>query len=416
MGFCMLPAVAIAQTVETMLMFDARSGYTGNSFLNPFFPVWDNTVDDGFFTVTPMAQLSLSGRQTSASVTGGVSYQDFYSGGSSTTGYFFAADGNWRMNRWFSLGLEAGTSRMRAVTDRDQYWVQPVVRLRSGLFTQWELKAGVSDRSIYNDFAEPVNSSVTFYSYSVGLETWPSFNWRFRSALSGDIEDPTSTFGVRAGADVWPRQSLQLTVESSFERFRFDFSQDQGQNPGEEGPNTPTPFMSSAMAMANVGTPIASGNIVRGGIEAAYSATELITLFSKLEGLRFSDSTVENSTTSAQISAGFRFVIRPRVSRGGGATVQMQKTNGQAITMHLAYSGPGTLYITGEFNQWETPGVPLVRVSGNRYAVQLDLPPGGYEYKILLLEGESERWIPLSDDTYTVPDGFGGENGLLFID
>jgi hypothetical protein len=44
------------------------------------------------------------------------------------------------------------------------------------------------------------------------------------------------------------------------------------------------------------------------------------------------------------------------------------------------------------------------------------LEPGAYEYKILLLEGESENWIEFTDETLTVSDGFGGENGLIVIE
>jgi len=44
------------------------------------------------------------------------------------------------------------------------------------------------------------------------------------------------------------------------------------------------------------------------------------------------------------------------------------------------------------------------------------LDSGAYEYKILLVEGDAEKWLELSEDTFTVNDGFGGENGLIIID
>lgn len=77
----------------------------------------------------------------------------------------------------------------------------------------------------------------------------------------------------------------------------------------------------------------------------------------------------------------------------------------------------GQPYITGDFNKWAYPGVPLTREGADQYAVSLSLEPGAYEYNILLIneDDEKESWIDFTDDTHTVKDGFGGENGMLFV-
>lgn len=99
------------------------------------------------------------------------------------------------------------------------------------------------------------------------------------------------------------------------------------------------------------------------------------------------------------------------------ADADWRSVRGNAIELNIRYNGDGELYLIGDFNDWREPGIALRRTGRNRYATELDLPPGGYEYKILLIGGQGERiWIDFSEETYTVPDGFGGENGVMFID
>lgn len=84
--------------------------------------------------------------------------------------------------------------------------------------------------------------------------------------------------------------------------------------------------------------------------------------------------------------------------------------------MRIHYKGEGRLYIAGDFNNWNRPGIPLTELSDNTFIAQLNLEPGSYEYKILRVHGSSEEWIKLSKDSYTVSDGFGGRNALLLVE
>ena len=84
--------------------------------------------------------------------------------------------------------------------------------------------------------------------------------------------------------------------------------------------------------------------------------------------------------------------------------------------MEIRYAGKGKLYLVGDFNNWNRPGIPMVEQEENRYVALLNLEVGAYEYKILRVQGEEEEWIPFSEDTYTVRDGYGGKNAMILIE
>jgi hypothetical protein len=81
----------------------------------------------------------------------------------------------------------------------------------------------------------------------------------------------------------------------------------------------------------------------------------------------------------------------------------------------ISYPGDGRIYLVGDFNNWSRPGVPLVNIKKDRYRAELELDPGSYEYKVLIIEDGEESWIEFSNETYTVEDGFGGQNALLLV-
>ncbi len=95
---------------------------------------------------------------------------------------------------------------------------------------------------------------------------------------------------------------------------------------------------------------------------------------------------------------------------------EWEKRNNDAVVVSVNFSGDGDLFLTGEFNDWERPGVALSRQNRKSLAAKVELEPGIYEYKVILLRDGEESWVELSDDTMTVSDGFGGTNGLIFIE
>jgi 1,4-alpha-glucan branching enzyme len=83
----------------------------------------------------------------------------------------------------------------------------------------------------------------------------------------------------------------------------------------------------------------------------------------------------------------------------------------KAKPVHVEFNHPtaATVSVAGSFNDWRPQATPLIPVGEGRWVKELALPPGTYEYR-LVVDGE---WIadPLAKET--VPNPFGGVNSVL---
>jgi hypothetical protein len=124
-------------------------------------------------------------------------------------------------------------------------------------------------------------------------------------------------------------------------------------------------------------------------------------------------------TTSfdVHVGAGVRWRLgRTLAGRRATAARGLWHNADGGLRFHVPYDGDGQLYVTGEFNDWADPGVPLRPAESNRYAATLPLPPGRYEYRIRIVDDGTTRWLELPDDARTVNDGFGGVNGVCIVE
>jgi len=72
----------------------------------------------------------------------------------------------------------------------------------------------------------------------------------------------------------------------------------------------------------------------------------------------------------------------------------------------------GVVRITGDFTDWETAGIPLVKGESGNWHGTFELPPGEYQYR-LLIDGE---WADHSEATRRVANPFGTENCILVVE
>lgn len=400
-----LPMQIIAQDWQAVFLLDTRSGYTGNTYLSPYLAEWDRSSDSGYFLVAPLAQVAFATDRFSVDLTGGTVYQPFFDNRDSRNGLFGALTAQARLSDKVSAGVETGASRFKTIIDRDLYWVQPVITFTPSLFTQIRFKAGSSFRTLYNFDEEGGDVNDRYDSYTLELQTWPDIRWQIRSALYGNISDPTANIGFRLSADHRVNRSLKFMISSGLERFGYNVTTDTG---GGGIPPIGGPGGQQTVSEADL--------ILRAGLGAYYQLNSNLTLLLQGDFLNYSSSATGDSFNDIHVSGGVRIALFPSFSKKNKAEVEWRTNGSQSVILKINYKGEGRIYITGEFNDWEKPGIPLSHQTGNRYAVELSLDPGVYEYKILLVEGSDERWIDLSEDTYTVSDGFGGANGLIFID
>jgi 1,4-alpha-glucan branching enzyme len=80
----------------------------------------------------------------------------------------------------------------------------------------------------------------------------------------------------------------------------------------------------------------------------------------------------------------------------------------QRVHFELDYPAAESVFIAGTFNDWQPNVTPMIALGQGRWAKDLALPPGDYEY-CLVVDGQ---WTPDPQVTETVPNPFGGVNSV----
>lgn len=401
-----IPIQGFTQDWQTAFLLNTRTGYTSNMYLNPILSEWDRAENTGYLLISPMGNLSVSSGRLFTDLTAGAAYEPFYGSRDAWFGGFSILNTRYRLSKRWRLGAEAGAGYYSTAFDRTIYWAQPVLSWSPGLFTMVHFKAGPSFRKVEPDPETEQNETEQFNTYSVDFEYWPNFNWQLRGGVFGSLEQPMENAGFRISADYRFTRNFQLSLRSGLERYQYQILTETGGGgsfPPTGGPGTGEQLIDEA------------DRLFRAGVGTTYRVSSGLTVTLSTDYLNYYSTATEESISDFHLSGGFRISLFRSDARSG-ADIDLQQNGNQAIILNLNYSGEGQLYILGEFNDWQKPGIPLNRQSRNRYVAQLSLDAGAYEYKILLVEDSEEKWIELSDDVYTVSDGFGGENGLIFID
>jgi len=90
------------------------------------------------------------------------------------------------------------------------------------------------------------------------------------------------------------------------------------------------------------------------------------------------------------------------------------KTTPVAKRIHFEFTAPQaeSVAIAGTFNEWHPNATPMVAGSEGRWVKDLVLPPGDYEY-CLVVDGQ---WTPDPQAARAVPNPFGGVNSVCQVD
>ena len=67
--------------------------------------------------------------------------------------------------------------------------------------------------------------------------------------------------------------------------------------------------------------------------------------------------------------------------------------------------------IAGTFNEWKADATPMVRLGDGRWAKELSLPAGCYEYRFVV----DGAWVNDPKAKETVPNPFGTSNSVLRV-
>ncbi|MEX0648698.1 MAG: glycogen-binding domain-containing protein [Balneolaceae bacterium] len=398
-------SAAFGQDWQAAFNLDSRVGYTTNTYLNPFISDWDPSVNTGFGFLAPVARVSMNKNNFSSDMTGGIVYEPMFDGQPSWKGGFGVLGSRYRLTEKLFGGVEAGGSYFSGASEQKLFWMVPVITFSPSLFTQFRLKAGSSFRE---SSVEEREGYSRFDSYSFELETWPGFNWQLKGGIYGNLDQPANGLSTVISADHLFTTSLRFSVRAGLESYQYQVATETGGGgqPPVGGPRPPGEQISDE-----------ADRFFRIGISSTYQVNRSFAVTLNADHLSYFSTVSDEVPTDVHISAGFRYSFSPGPGTKSRAHAEWKQNGSQTIFLRIKGAENGQLYLIGDFNDWEHPGIPLSRQQQNRYAVQLALEPGAYEYKILLIDSSGEEtWMELSDDTYTVPDGFDGENGLIFIE
>ena len=96
-----------------------------------------------------------------------------------------------------------------------------------------------------------------------------------------------------------------------------------------------------------------------------------------------------------------------------GPTSLQTAAPSQVVYVRVALLNPDaqSVTITGDFNHWDTQGIPLRKASNGLWTLTMPLKPGRYQY-LYRVDG---KWVtdPLASEFS--PDGFGSENAVLDV-
>jgi hypothetical protein len=79
------------------------------------------------------------------------------------------------------------------------------------------------------------------------------------------------------------------------------------------------------------------------------------------------------------------------------------------VSLELVKPGATTVCVAGSFNEWKPERTPLAPLGNGRWAGDLTVKPGRYEY-LFVVDGQ---WLPDPNAGENVPNPYGGKNSVL---
>lgn len=401
----------LSQDLETIFSVESRGGYSTNTYLHPFVNEWDSSDDGMFARIVPAAQIIWDKSGFSAEGSAGYLFESIFDNRSGWSGGFGSARVSYRFSGLFSAGVEASGSSLSSKFTKEYVTVLPGITWSPSAFTRVRAKAGTSYRK-YSGFeqGEGVHVSDRLEMAGLELEHWPSLRWKVQASAYGlpgknVIDNHSIAFSL--SRLIW--QNAGFTISASVNRFTNSFTVTPEAGGSPFGPARPG----------------AEEEIVKQTDHLLRSGVAL--MFPVAQNLRVSGSAGHHTFWAANgemrsdiaVSLGLRYTF------SGSSLFNRQRNrlepewdarSNDGIVISVNYTGDGDLYLTGDFNNWEQPGVELSRQNRRKYAARVKLDAGIYEYKVILIRDGEKTWIELSEESMTVSDGFGGTNGLIFVE
>lgn len=408
-----IPTICGAQSLSGSVTAELRGGYTSNTYLNPYYSEWQDSVNTSYLSSSAFGNLFWNQGKNSLELNGGLVYQPFISGPDTWKGLVGGISGKHRFSDNFNAGIETGSSLFNAGFTRKVTWVLPEITWNPSSFTSFNLQAG-SNFVDYQNFSDSLDINKRFDNYTLSFQKWFGFTWQMKARLYGNLENPFSF-------DEYLSTSLSLThifprrITSSL-GFQYQNYQSQANLiSGNDGGNLPINIPGGS----DGSTETISDHLIKSSLNVSYPVKDRVTAFVNFEHSWYQSDVMNSGLSDFQVSGGIRLSLNKNfhiLNKSTTVSPRWENTGSREYIVSVTYRGSGKLFITGDFNNWEKPGIPLKKLSKNKFSATLNLEPGLYEYKILMIDGETEQWLDFSDETHQVGDGFGGTNAIMLTE
>lgn len=402
-----IPSVGQSQW-QHIISLDSRVGYSTNSYLNPFLSEWNTNTESTYNLTTAVGQSYWYKNNSSLSLTGGLFLEPIFEQQNSWKGGLGLVNYNYRFADDWSIGGNAGASYLTDSYSRSVVWIQPKITWFISPFTLTRVKAGSMFRN-YQDYADEESGLFRYDMYGVEFETWPSYRWQIKASLYGSLDALPRIqegFNTTIGAEYHFWNGASVGFDLGLDQYQTEIVQDGGGGPPVGLPPD----------RQETSTNMNTDRLYRLKAEGSYPINNRFSIFAATKISNFKSESADTKISDYEMSAGVRFSFEPKFRKDRRTITPDWEMNREKQELEINYSGEGRLYLVGDFNNWSKAENPLRKQSGNSYVAELNLPPGAYEYKILLIQGASEEWLSFSSDTYTVDDGFGSENAMILVE
>ena len=388
----LLVPVAWGQQLHGALSLTSEAGYLTNAYLDPSFPVWERTSRAPFIGLQPIARLSWTDDRNHVMVEGSGQYTLF----PATATHWWRGQGRLRLqhalsNRW-RVGLQGAGSRMHTTFGQQFLWGAPYVRWNVTPQLHLGLRAGGTVQ--YYDIAEGQSESVWMSSPFVMIE---SGLWRRPWSAQGSIyysqttETGTSSLGLTLQASRRVTSTMRLGMQAGTDRYGYA---------GASGEST---------------LPARSDRLWHAATNLHWTPHDRWTLSAQLGLQHYQTSTSFQDPNDVYASLGVTYQWQSQRSlRKKPKPLWVQEAN--QVRLQIPYDGGEQLYLVGDFNNWQQKDIPLHEASGAFYTAKLALKPGTYQYRVQIVEDNGEtRWLSFPEHALTVNDGYGSENGVIYV-
>ena len=94
-----------------------------------------------------------------------------------------------------------------------------------------------------------------------------------------------------------------------------------------------------------------------------------------------------------------------------GRRVKAVNPSGHSTRIEFSDPSAERVCIAGSFNDWHPSATDMVPLGKGRWAKELTLPAGSYEYRLVV----DDQWIADPHASESVPNPYGGTNSVLHV-